>query len=92
MLGWRVATCTSRQSSVREVVSRQRQGVFPILATFSQNKVFMKVLKVDVCIESDMRFSDLELRKILIQVVTSEFDCPYYLNFSSMETEINLLA
>ena len=25
--------------------------------------------KVDVCIESDMRFSDLELRKILIQVV-----------------------
>ena len=40
------------------------------------------MLKVDVCIDSNMKFSDLELRKILIQVTFSAASVVLLLTFS----------
>ena len=43
-------------------------NTYPTIIIFTNTTQIIKVLKVDVCIKSAMKFSDLELRKILIQV------------------------
>ena len=50
----------------------------PTIIIFINTTKSLKVLKVDVCIKSAMKFSDLELRKILIQVQFFCLCCHFY--------------